>query len=143
MSAAQRPSISLTFAEGKYFDLWMVVHLLSGVAGGFSNVFFALAAPWVFALAFLMMVVWEIVEHLNGIRESFSNRVVDVVVGLLGVWLALAAARALEPRAQWVAFGVALFLALVGMGFGVRARRRRFRTHNADATNPRSSMITK
>lgn len=143
MSAAQRPSISLTFAEGQYFDLWMVVHFVSGVAGGFSNVFFALGAVWVFVLALVMMVAWEIVEHLNGIRESFSNRVVDVVVGLLGVWLALAAARALGPRAQWVAFGVTLSLGLVGMGFGVRARRRRSRTHSADVTNPRSSRITK
>lgn len=117
--------VSLTFAEGKFFDLWMLVHFLSGVAGGFSNVFFALSVLWVFALAILMMVAWEIIEHMNGIRESFSNRVVDIVVGLLGVWLALAVASVLEPAAEWIAFGLTLGIGLVGMAFGVRARRRR------------------
>lgn len=126
-ATAKRPLISLTFDEGRYFDLWMGVHFVSGVAGGFSNVYFALSPIWVFALGFAMMFAWEVVEYLNGIRESFSNRVVDIVVGVLGVWLALVIARVLEPRGEWIAFGLTLALGLVGMGFGVRARKRRRR----------------
>lgn len=125
MNGTKRPLISLTFAEGEYFDLWMLVHFLSGVAGGFSNVMFSLTTAGVFLLAFAMMMAWEVVEYLRGIREAFSNRVVDIVVGLLGVWLALAVARTLQPPAAWTAFGVTLAMALVGMVFGVRAYRRR------------------
>jgi hypothetical protein len=123
--SSKRPMVSLSFAEGKYFDLWMVVHFMSGVAGGFSNVYFALPPFWVFVLAFAMMLAWEVVEYVNGIRESFSNRVVDIAVGLLGVWLALAVAGLLEPPAQWLAFALTLAIGIVGMAFGVRARRRR------------------
>lgn len=124
-AAAKRPMISLTFGEGKFFDLWMGVHFVSGVAGGFSNVLFSLSGLWVFAIGFVLMVAWEVIEQLVGIKESFSNRVVDVVVGVLGVWLALGIARLLEPPGEWVAFGLSLAIGLVGMGFGVRARRRR------------------
>ena len=90
------PLVSFSFAEGRFFDLWMVVHFLSGVAGGFSNTFFGLSAPQVFALGFLMMLGWEIGEHAQRVRESLANRALDVVVGLAGTALALVLSRGLS-----------------------------------------------
>jgi hypothetical protein len=123
--AAGRPFVSFTWAEGRYFDLWMVVHWLTGIVGGFSNVFFGLTTPQVFGLGSAMMVAWEVIEYAKGVRESLSNRLLDIVVGLLGTWLALAIAARLSPTGEYVAFGAALASALTGVAFGARAHRRR------------------
>lgn len=123
--APKMPLVSPTFDEGRYFDLWMLVHFVAGVAGGFSNVMFALERVWVFALAFAVMLLWEFAEYLNGVREALSNRVVDIVVGMLGLWLALLLSQRLTPRWQWVGFLSTAAIGVVGMAFGVRAYRRR------------------
>ena len=119
------PRVSSNFAEGRYWDHWMLVHLASGIAGGFSNVFFGLTNPQVYGLAFAMMLLWEVGELALRIRESLSNRIVDVAVGMVGVWLALRLAPALSVPQRRLAFAVMFAVGLVGMGFGVRAYRRR------------------
>jgi len=119
------PRVSLTFAEGRYWDLWMLMHLISGIAGGFSNVFFQLTSPQVYALAFGMMVAWEAGELALKVRESMSNRLIDVAVGMVGVWVALRLTPALTVPQQRLAFAVMLTLGLVGMAFGVRAYLKR------------------
>ena len=119
------PRVSLTFAEGRYWDLWMLVHLISGVAGGFSNVFFGLTNPQVYVLAFGMMVLWEAGELALKVRESMSNRIIDVAVGMVGVWIALRLTPALTVPQKRLAFAVMLALGLLGMGIGVRAYLKR------------------
>lgn len=120
-----RPAFSTSWREGRFFDAWMLVHFASGIAGGFSNVFFSLAALKVFAIGFGLMVLWEVLEALAGVREALSNRVMDVVVGLAGVGVALGIAPRLSVGAERAAFVVTIGAGLVGMAFGVRARRRR------------------
>lgn len=120
-----RPAFSPSWREGRYFDLWMVAHFASGVAGGFSNVFFGLTMPGVYVVALLMMVLWELGEHRLRVRESRSNRVLDVLVGLAGVQVALWIAAALTRRQQFVAFAVS-FAAALGLSIvGWVAFRRR------------------
>lgn len=121
------PAISPTFAEGRFFDLWLIVHFTTGVTGGFSNVFFGLTPVQVLGLATALMVVWEIGEHAQGIREQTSNRVIDVIAGLAGVGLAMLIEPALEKTGEQIAFGISLGISLVGLGFGVLARQRRRR----------------
>ena len=111
----------------------MVVHFLSGVAGGFINVFFNLTWPQVLVLGFLMMLFWEIGEYGIGIREALHNRVIDIVVGLAGTALALIIAEIVSVRGEWIGFAVSWGLAMGGMAFGVRAYRRR-----ASATKART-----
>ncbi len=119
------PNVSWSFREGRYFDLWMLVHCLGGVTGGFSNVFFGLAARNVYIVGVLLMIAWEILEHVAGIRESPANRFVDVVVGVAGVAGALWVATHLEGSARHLAFAVSA-IAFVGGGLlGWLARRRR------------------
>jgi hypothetical protein len=119
------PALSPDFGEGKYFDLWMLVHLISGVAGGFSSVFFRLSTLGVFAVAAIVMLLWELGEYLMGVRESWSNRVLDIAVGLLGVgaalWVAADWSRSNRLAAFWTAFGLAAVLGALG---GIAYRRR-------------------
>lgn len=124
---APRPGVSFTFSEGHYFDLWMIVHLLSGVAGGFSNVFWGLSPVALYALAATMMIVWELIERAQGVRESWSNVALDVFVGLAGVWLATTIAARLSSRGAVLAFVLTLSVGIVLGTLGALAAKRRKR----------------
>lgn len=119
------PSISTTWEEGRYFDRWMVVHFLSGASGAFSNVFFDLSTAGVCSLGVALLVAWEGIELFRGIRESIENRMIDLVVGLLGILAALGVAARLEPKGEYVAFGLTTSAFLAGSFVGWRAYRRR------------------
>jgi hypothetical protein len=119
------PPFTTSLAEGRYFDLWMLVHFVSGAAGGYSNVFWELPDPLVCALALALMVLWEVGEYLARIRESWANRILDIAVGMLGVALAVGTAPYLLPSREVVAFAITLGGGLTGLAFGVRARNRR------------------
>ncbi len=123
----QRPAFSATWREGRFFDLWMLAHFASGAAGGFSNVFFGLSTLGVYVLGTLIMTFWEAAEYVLGVRESWSNRVLDVVIGLLGVQVALWIVAALAARWHLVAFVAGLGLALALNAIGWVAFRRRAR----------------
>ncbi len=119
------PAVSLDWNEGRFFDLWMLVHMLSGVAGGFVNVFFGLT-PWqVVALGSVMMIAWEFGESAIGVKETLANRVIDVVVGLVGVGIALVIAARISEAAERVAFVASIGIALIGLALGARNFRRR------------------
>lgn len=122
-----RPLVSPDWREGRVYDRWMLVHLMSGVAGGFSNVYFGLSAPVVVAIGLGLMVLWEGVEVLAGIAESWENRLIDLAFGLVGVALALLAAARLGRRAELWAFWVSLVVFAVGDFLGWLAYRRRTR----------------
>lgn len=120
------PAFSPDWREGRFFDLWMLAHVASGVAGGFSNVFFGLSTAGVYAVALLMMSLWEFGEYLQGVRESWSNRILDIVVGMIGVQIALWIAAPISRRSEFIAFvttfGLALGLNITGW---IAFRRRR------------------
>lgn len=120
-----RPPVSLDWSEGRYLDRWMLVHFLSGVAGGFSNRWFELSTPMVFLVAVAMMAGWELGEWRLGVTESLSNVFIDIVVGCAGVGLALAIATRLSPSAEVVAFVATFAAAVAGGVLGFIAYRRR------------------
>lgn len=119
------PALSPDWNEGRFFDLWMFVHLLAGIAGGFVNVFFGLTNTQVVLLGLLLMALWEIGELAIGVFESPMNRFIDIVVGLVGIMAALWMAPHVAPMAQRGIFAVTTSLALVGMTLGIRDYRRR------------------
>ena len=114
--------------------MWMLVHFASGVAGGLSNVFFGLGTLGVYIMATGMMTLWEVGEYFMGVRESMSNRLLDIGVGLAGVYLAMWIAAPLSHRGRVVAFilsfGSALVLGTLG---GIAFRRRAKREAKAKA----------
>ncbi len=68
--------------EGKWLDLWSVVHLLSGISVGLALVPLGLGVEASFIIAFLVFVLYETWEAMVKIRETPQNRSMDVVVGM-------------------------------------------------------------
>lgn len=122
-----RPAISTDWREGRFYDRWMLVHFVSGVAGGFGNLFFAFTARGALGVALAVMVAWELGEALLGVSEAWSNRLIDIAVGLSGAGLALLVAARLTPNGQRVAFAITLAVAVASSAAGWVAYRRRTR----------------
>lgn len=122
-----RPAFSPDWREGRYFDRWMFVHFASGVAGGFGNLFFGFTVAGTFGVAIAVMVLWELGEALLGVREAWSNRIIDILVGCVGVGIALFVAARLTATGQRVAFAITLAVALASSAAGWIAYRRRTR----------------
>lgn len=70
--------------EGKYVDLWSAVHVLSGLAMGFYPRYFGFSMLATFVIVFLLLVMYEMFEVIVKIEEFPTNRVTDVLFGLLG-----------------------------------------------------------
>lgn len=119
------PAISTTFDEGRYFDLWMLVHFMGGVTGGFSNLLFGLSTRNVFLVGIAIMVAWEIAEQLRGVREKLENRLIDVAIGQLGVALALWGTTHLDYAGRVAALVISGLLFAGGSLLGWLAYRRR------------------
>lgn len=117
----------MSWEEGRYLDGWVFVHALSGFAGGLSNVFWGLGPLRSYGLAVTLMIVWEAGEWVAGIRESLSNRIIDIVVGMIGVELALRTLAVVSPAHGRLAFAGAFVLSVAGSLVGARAYRRRTR----------------
>jgi len=69
--------------EGKWLDLWSVVHLLTGVSVGIGLPVFQFNVGYAIAVAFLGFVAYELWEAVVRIEETPQNRVMDVVVGMV------------------------------------------------------------
>lgn len=95
--------------EGKWLDLWSVVHFLSGVSVAFGlALFFDFLAASV--IAFLMLVAYEMWEAMVQIHETPQNRIMDVVVGMTSFFLAHAVGL---PAAGTTTFYAAFAVVLV------------------------------
>ena len=70
--------------EGKWLDMWSVVHVLSGVSIGLGLYFLHLGAVASLALTFVSLVAYELWEAMVKIEEAPTNRCMDVVVGMVG-----------------------------------------------------------
>ncbi|HRH55696.1 MAG TPA: hypothetical protein PK609_02415 [Candidatus Paceibacterota bacterium] len=70
--------------HGTYFDLWSLVHFLSGALLATAAV--AVGFSFVQALVYtsLILVAWEAYEWLLGILEAPANVTSDLVLGLVG-----------------------------------------------------------
>ena len=73
--------------EGKWIDLWSVVHFLSGISIGLGFRFLHLGAFPSVAIVFVLLVAYEMWERLMGMEETFVNGCVDVVIGMLSFLL--------------------------------------------------------
>jgi len=69
--------------EGKWLDMWSVVHFLSGVTMGFFPKYLGLDPYPAYIVAFLLLVMYEMFEAMVDIEETPQNRVMDVVVGMV------------------------------------------------------------
>lgn len=70
--------------EGKWLDLWSVVHVFSGISIGLGFYFLHLGVVASVALTFISLVAYELWEAVVAIEEAPTNRFMDVVVGMIG-----------------------------------------------------------
>jgi hypothetical protein len=80
------PTISWNWQEGRYWDLWMIVHTFSGTVC--ACVVALLGMPPAFGYPFILLVLtgWEIGEMVFGIDEELPNWILDIVFGMIGFW---------------------------------------------------------
>lgn len=87
--------------------------------------FFRLTTLGVIAVAAIVMLLWEVGEYALGVRESWSNRALDIAVGLLGVFAALQVAAEWDRDRRLIAFwGCFALAAGLGVLGGLAYRRR-------------------
>lgn len=70
--------------EGKWVDRWTNVHFLTGVLAGFTPVFFDISFYLACILFTIGIVLWEVIEWYQNIKEKRENQISDIIVGILG-----------------------------------------------------------
>jgi hypothetical protein len=83
VSRLNRPIRTDIWREGVWIDLWSIVHFLSGASVGFVLYLFNLGNASALVIAFLLFVSYEMWEAIVKIEETLTNRLMDVVVGML------------------------------------------------------------
>lgn len=68
--------------EGKWLDMWSVVHVLSGISLGYVIYLLKFDSVAALVIATLLLIAYELWEAMVKIEETRTNRVMDVVVGL-------------------------------------------------------------
>src|SRR5665213_2995806 len=68
--------------EGKWLDLWSVVHFLSGISLGLGVYFLRLGTISSIIIVLLVLIAYEMWEAIVKIEETPQNRFSDVVVGM-------------------------------------------------------------
>lgn len=70
--------------EGKYVDLWSVIHLLSGIVFTGWMLELGIHIGIIFIMYIVLAVLWEVTEMKLEIFEHQRNIVVDVLIGIVG-----------------------------------------------------------
>jgi hypothetical protein len=73
--------------EGKWVDLWSVVHFFSGLSIGFAVYLFHFGTLASTLLVLVSLTAYEMWEVIVEIEEAPTNRFTDVVFGMLGFLL--------------------------------------------------------
>lgn len=76
--------VSLSWEEGRLFDLWMIVHLLSGFVIGFSAYLIGIEVLVAYFGTLAGLSLYEVVEEIFRIDETLENRISDIIFGTAG-----------------------------------------------------------
>lgn len=105
--------------EGKWLDLWSVVHLLTGASIGFTFHLLPFDALSSTVIVLLALISYEMWEKIVEIEEAPTNRVMDVVVGMVSfIPIYLALAPELHGSDYILTFGLVLTANVVLSVFG-------------------------
>jgi purine-cytosine permease-like protein len=76
--------VTFTWNEGRYFDLWTLTHIISGIP--LALIFLILESERfiAYSISISLFVLWEIFEKLFKIFETIENRLLDIVSATLG-----------------------------------------------------------
>lgn len=127
--------------EQEYIDLWSVPHFLSGMLVGFS-LFYAGTSPITsFFLAFMLLTAFEMWEAWMEIKETLTNRVMDVVIGMISFTPVFFLAASFPQWAVLLGFAVTgaadAFLSFLGWRASIRATALEVKLRAAKSLPPR------
>jgi hypothetical protein len=112
--------------EGKYVDMWSIPHILSGVimAGLFNWLGIGF---WLnLLLSTALMIGWEFFElFVLGVHEHMTNKVMDVVTGLLGFFTSYSLINkySVTPLIPYLIFVIIIYAFLNTWGYLSYKRR--------------------
>ncbi len=110
--------------EGKWVDLWSVVHLLSGTSFGLALGVLGWGTTASIVIALLSFVLYETWEAMVKIAETPQNRFMDVVTGMASFVPVFFFSRGLSTNAFILAFGFTLTANIVMATLGWLASRK-------------------
>ncbi len=105
------PFISWSFQEGKIWDLWMIVHALTGAVSACVLAAVGMHPMYAYPFVLLILTGWEIGEMVFGIAEELENWILDIVAGMIGFWFVYEKLLPDMSRPQIIAVGVVILLA--------------------------------
>lgn len=111
--------------EGKWLDLWSVVHFLSGISIGLGLYFLQFGTLASIVCTFLVLISYEMWEMLVQIAEAPTNRFMDIVVGMVGFLFAFLILAPPLPSSPFIlVFGFVLTANVVMSIFGWQASQK-------------------
>ena len=115
-----KPAISFSWNQARYFDYWSIVHVLTGTVLGFLFLYGDLAPHVSYGAVLVLLILYEVYEYVKGIHEVWPNRIGDVVYGVLGfvivyevLFASVEKQNLLVPMIVFI--GVALTLSFLGV----------------------------
>ena len=110
--------------EGKWLDLWSVVHLLSGASFGLALGVLSLGTAASILIALLSFVLYEMWEAMVKIVETPQNRFMDVVVGMVSFAPVFFFSQGLPTTSFILVFGLTITVNIVMSTLGWLASRK-------------------
>ena len=111
--------------EGKWIDLWSVVHFFTGVSTAFGLSIFNFGFLATAVIAFLGFTAYELWEAMVKIEETPQNRAMDVAVGMVSLAPTFLFVVPLFPTPQFIVAFTIVLVANVGLAYiGWRASQK-------------------
>ena len=72
-------AVKFRFGHGRYVDLWLLVHVISGILIGIVGLIFNLPLWQILTLSLFLGFFYEIWESLTQIVENVKNSLIDII----------------------------------------------------------------
>jgi len=103
------------WCEGKYLDLWSIIHFLSGAIIAGLCVFIGLSFITGLVITLGLVVIWEIFELIKSIKEALVNRFIDIIIGVASFIIAYCLFNKLELTICVIFFAI-IFIVWIILG---------------------------
>lgn len=91
-----------SWGGAQYIDWWSLVHLLGGLAMAYALRLVGFDMVDALLVVGAVLIGWEIYEWAAKIREPWTNSIVDLILGFLGIVLAFKISPVIEPTMQTI-----------------------------------------
>ena len=80
-------AVKFRFGHGRYVDLWLLVHVISGILIGIVGLIFNLPLWQILTLSLFLGFIYEVAESINQIVEDVENSLIDIIGMGMGTFL--------------------------------------------------------